>query len=422
MKDLQCQENHISLIRIREHQLPPTQFAQCYLLEDYSILTFQKTLAQCFAKNLNVFPTIDIKKDSFEIVRGYKVQASSPWYRAFLEAKAYYEQYGNLQVPSSYTTSSGLKLCNWIKHQRQGYKGNQKPLSIEQVALLDSIGMQWNPFQQSWEEGYSYAKMFYEEFNHLLVPQELVYKGFSLGKWINVQRVKKDKYRCGYPERIHRLEQIGMVWNAKDSQWYIGYSFAKEYFNINGNLLIPSDYITPSGFKLGIWIQTQRKLKKGERQYDIQSKIELLDSIGMVWDFLEYQWTIGYALAQKYYEQNGNLLVPQNFITNGFRLGAWIGSLRESIKKSKISQERLEQLKSIGMVWNTYDYSWEKHYTLACDYFNEFGTINIPSRTIYKDVDLGTWLKNIRAAKKKGRKTYLTEERIELMDAIGMKW
>lgn len=422
IKDLLCRDNNISLIRIREHQLPPTQVAHCYLLEDYSILTFQKVLVQCFAECFKANITIDIKKDCFEIVKGYKVQANSPWYKAFLEAKAYFEENGHLIVPNSFITPSGLNLAFWIKRQRQCYKGNQKPLSAEQIALLDSIGMQWNPYQNSWEEGYSYAKMYYEEFDNLLVPQELVYKGFSLGKWINSQRTHKDRFSSSYPERIHRLEQIGMVWNSIDNQWHTGYLFAKEYYNIYGNLLIPSDYITPSGFKLGIWIQTQRKLKKEKKQYDIQSKVELLDSIGMIWDILEHQWNQGYTLAQKYYKENGDLLVPQNFITNGFRLGAWIGNLRQSVKNNKISQERLEQLKSIGMIWNTADYSWEKHYSLACDYFKEFGTINIPSRTCYKDIDLGTWLKNLRTAKKKGRKTYLTDERIKLLDALGMNW
>ena len=212
LKDLQCQENQILLIRIREHQLPPTQFAQCYLLEDPSILTFQKTLSQCFVKNLNASPTIDIKKDSFEIVRGYKVQASSPWYRAFLEAKAYYEQYGNLQVPSSYITSSGLKLSSWIKNQRQAYRGNKIPLSAEQVAQLDSIGMKWEPFQQSWEEGYSYAKMYYEEFRNLDVPQKCTYKGFNLGRWINSQRVNRKRLKKYAIERIEKLNSIGMIW------------------------------------------------------------------------------------------------------------------------------------------------------------------------------------------------------------------
>ena len=74
------------------------------------------------------------------------------------------------------------------------------------------------------------------------------------------------------------------------------------------------------------------------------------------------------------------------------------------------------------MVWNVLDYSWDMHYLLACDYYKEYGTLKMPRNTIYKNVDLGTWLKNLKTAKKKGRKTYLTDERISLMEKIGMEW
>ena len=40
------------------------------------------------------------------------------------------------------------------------------------------------------------------------------------------------------------------------------------------------------------------------------------------------QWEENYKLAQKYYLQYGNLLVPHSFIMEGRRLGRWIGTQR----------------------------------------------------------------------------------------------
>ena len=54
-----------------------------------------------------------------------------------------------------------------------------------------------------------------------------------------------------------------MIWDMKLASWEEGFLLAKEYYTINGNLFVPTDYKTPNGFSLGIWIQSQRKLKKG---------------------------------------------------------------------------------------------------------------------------------------------------------------
>lgn len=98
-KDSLCEKLGISLVRIRECLLPITNSAKCFVLTDQSIMTFQDTLYKVFKECIKTFVPIDIKKDSFEIIKGYKIQASSPWYKAFLEAKDYYNTNGNLIVP-----------------------------------------------------------------------------------------------------------------------------------------------------------------------------------------------------------------------------------------------------------------------------------------------------------------------------------
>lgn len=217
-KDLQCKKNAITLIRIREKLLPKTIHSKCYLLQDNTIETFQNTLIRVFDECLQIHPIINIKKDSFEVVKGYKPQATSLWYKAFLEAKEYYDVYGNLLVPKGFITSSGLDLGSWVKNQRQKRKGNTKPLSLEQITLLDSIGMVWNPHELSWEIGFSYAKMYYEEYENLIISQNKTYKGFTLGKWIQTQRSSRKRLKNYSSQRVERLNSIGMVWEIRKQE------------------------------------------------------------------------------------------------------------------------------------------------------------------------------------------------------------
>ncbi len=63
------------------------------------------------------------------------------WEQAYLYAKRYYEEYGNLKVLCTYTTKEGYLLGNWIIKQRQLYKAHK--LEKDRELLLSKIGMIW---------------------------------------------------------------------------------------------------------------------------------------------------------------------------------------------------------------------------------------------------------------------------------------
>ena len=70
------------------------------------------------------------------------------------------------------------------------------------------------------------------------------------------------------------------------------------------------------------------------------------------------------------------------------------------------------------------DVSWEKYYTAAKKYYESHGNL-LPNVT-YKDENglrLGTWLTALRGSRRYGtREKFLTPERIEMLDKIGMVW
>lgn len=64
------------------------------------------------------------------------------WWSMYEEAKKYYEEFGNLNIPVNYLTSNGKRLSDWIIRQRRNYKLGKMPL--EHKEKLDEIGFIWD--------------------------------------------------------------------------------------------------------------------------------------------------------------------------------------------------------------------------------------------------------------------------------------
>lgn len=72
--------------------------------------------------------------------------------------------------------------------------------------------------------------------------------------------------------------------NSSGAKWSDGYKHAQEFYDLNGNLLVPCSYVCPDGYNLGQWIRSQRSARKGNSYAQITpERVEMLDKIGMVW-------------------------------------------------------------------------------------------------------------------------------------------
>ena len=226
--------------------------------------------------------------------------------------------------------------------------------------------------------------------------------------------------------------------------WELNYSLAKAYFEKNGNLEIKQNFKTlngidydENGYKLGKWLTNQRQAYKKEKLS--KEKIELLEKIGMRFENVLniIGWTKMYLLAEIYFKKYGSLEIKQNFKTlngidydeNGYNFGIWLTNQRQMYKKGKLSKERIELLKQIGMRFETRDNDevWNQMYMLAELYFREYGNLEIPSKfKTLNGIDydengynLGWWLVSQRQMYKKSK---LYKEREELLEKIGMRF
>ena len=208
------------------------------------------------------------------------------------------------------------------------------------------------------------------------------------------------------------------------ASWDTMYAYAKEYYDRHGNLEVPQHYKTEDGYSLGIWLSTQRKIRNGTSNGILgKDRIAKLDALGMRWESVrDVAWEKNYAAAKKYYEKNGDLLVPATMPG----LGMWIANLRtdrkSGIRNAYLTKERIAKLDAIGMVWTVPDYLWERNFSTAMEYHREHGNSNVPAAYVAPNgVRLGAWMNNQRSRRKRGCCT-LTENQIAALDELGMVW
>ena len=290
---------------------------------------------------------------------------SSTWDHYFAAASTYYAEHGNLKVPLRYKTPGGLSLGDWVQTQRQIRKGKRTfgTLTQQQIERLDGIGMVWETRSETaWTKGLEAARRYRQQYGDLQVPS--AYKdadGFALGNWI---RNTRSRFGSGglKESQIRELDALGMVWNSIDAKWERCYAEAALYYEKYGSLNLAPKYVSPSGIRLGAWVENQRAYYlKGELSDD---KIRRLEAIGMLWEGRnDRQWLRAYEAAARYFRQYGDLNIPYQYVSpEGIRLGYWVVRQRAAYKgrfsiekktnRKPLSYERKRLLDAIGMNWH----------------------------------------------------------------------
>ena len=211
--------------------------------------------------------------------------------------------------------------------------------------------------------------------------------------------------------------------DALTATWDMYYASAKQYYKENGNLEVPARYITEEGYALGSWLNNQKAIRKGTIVGKLtEDQIQKLDSIGMIWDSLDYFWKQNFKLAKEHYLTYGNLDIPTNYkSTDGKHLGNWILRQRQLYKSNSLTDEQIKKLDSIGMDWmDRVDRIWENGFIEAKNYSEEYGNLSVPKN--YRsntDFPLGIWIQRQRSLYKSNK---MSEHRIKRLTDIGMNW
>ena len=174
----------------------------------------------------------------------------------------------------------------------------------------------------------------------------------------------------------------------------------------------------------------------GESEQIVNDSFEIIDKLAKCKELFEQlegtltsSWDIMYAVAEKYYHENGALDPPKKFITeDGYALGSWLTTQRR-VRSGKINgiltDEQIEKLDKIGMRWDSVkDITWNKYYSAAVEYYDTHKSLDVNFKYITADgIRLGAWLSQLRRYRKSGfQSSHLTPEHIAQLDALGMVW
>ena len=222
-------------------------------------------------------------------------------------------------------------------------------------------------------------------------------------------------------QQTYRL--YGKLRREMEARWEVLCQAAADAAVKEGTLELPRSYTIHSGVPVGKWLELQRQVQAGQRPGRLTAEqAAKLEKLGIRWNHrLEAAWEKGFASAQKYRTEHGDLLVPVRYRDkNDFALGEWIVYNRQRYLGGNLTQNRIERLEAIGMVWSTSNDLWEQNYAAATQYYLEHGDLEVPIKyETPSGFGLGVWLGAQRAAHKAGE---LPQEQVERLDDLGMDW
>ncbi len=201
------------------------------------------------------------RRKRLEELSGWSWDAiSEKWENGFLYLKQFLEQNGHCQVPYEYHTEDGYPLGSWVGVQR----ANKDAMERDRRKRLEELsGWSWNIFDDRWEDGFSHLKEFVERNGHCRVPKSYMCEdGYRLGGWAAVQRRTKDTIDLDRRKRLEELPRWSWdPWDPYSDQWEENFSRLKQFSDREGHCRVPSRYKTDDGYRLGYWVQDQRRAR-----------------------------------------------------------------------------------------------------------------------------------------------------------------
>ncbi len=211
------------------------------------------------------------------------------------------------------------------------------------------------------------------------------------------------------------VELFNKLEETLTASWDIMFMEAKRYYEENGTLIIPNNYINENGYHLGQWIAAQRANYR-KKQFLSDARIRRLESIGMIWNLDEKLWNDTYQKCVRHYEKYRTISNIKKYAAN---LSQWLVNQRLKYRNNQLSQERIDKLNALEIVWD-YNDIWEQYYDAAKRFYEKNGNLDIQVSYVTADgLKLGRWFRSVRNMHNGGS---LSEEKKKRLESIGMKW
>lgn len=188
------------------------------------------------------------------------------WAAGYRELLSYIAEHGHAQVTAAYIRDTGYRLGAWIKVQRARHRSGV--LCPEREERLNRTpGWSWvAQAPDRWGTGFAVLERFAAEHGHARPGGAYVCDdGYRLGLWVMRQRQTRKSPEMS-PERTARLESLpGWTWSLRDALWEEGFAHLTAYTAEHGHAEVPVSYGCEDGYKLGVWVKTQRAADRDGR-------------------------------------------------------------------------------------------------------------------------------------------------------------
>lgn len=296
----------------------------------------------------------------------------------------------------------------WLK-----VTGNINPHTLAAAIYLRAVGHR----SKEWRLGYQAARAYHAAHGHLNCPQAHIEDGVALGKWISWQRHLNETRQL--PEgRRALLDELGMVWKARLSQWDTSLGYARRYAAEHGHL-VPDMSEHFAGFPIGRWLRNLRvRADKGEVPAD---RVAQLAGIDPNWNPpWRTSWQRAYYQALAFREEHGHLDIPASYRSpDGTELGAWLQTQRKA--RDKLLDQQVRLLDEAGIEWealSVHERKWREGLAAATRYHAVHGDLGCANSYVDEDgFRLGMWLSN-----KRNRGDRLSPGQRTDLDNLNMRW
>eukprot|EP00438_Fugacium_kawagutii_P002181 Skav228815 [mRNA] locus=scaffold359:323640:330797:+ [translate_table: standard] len=339
------------------------------------------------------------------------------WKIHIRQLAAYLTKHGDCLVPQNYTCADGFRLGAWVSVQR--FARAKGKLAEDRITELEKLGFVWDVDEFAWDSAMGRLKEYKAEYSDAMVPRAYTCAdGFRLGFWVSAQRKARAKGKLG-TERITELDKLGFAWDAKQFVWDSMVERLQAYKAKYSDALVPVNYISADGFKLGFWVSNQRQARAQGRL--AEERITELEKLGFVWDVIDFAWDSAMGRLKEYKAEYSDSLVPRTYTcTDGFRLGFWVSSQRKARAKGKLAEDRITELGKLGFVWDASQFLWHSAIGRLKAYKAQYSNALVPvNYTCADGFGLGVWVRSQRFARAKGK---LGTERITELDKLGFAW
>ncbi|MDB2663277.1 Helicase associated domain protein, partial [Paracoccaceae bacterium] len=198
--------------------------------------------------------------------------------------------------------------------------------------------------------------------------------------------------------------------NATTESWDFWYGHLEQFYKLQGHCKVPRSYRI-GVHNLGYWVENQRKY----REIMPAARRAKLDDLGFEWSTQRENWDISFAKLVIFKRENGHCLVPMNATIDGFKLGKWVSTQRRYL--DKMTNERKDQLDSIGFVWDVFSHAWEQGYNTLVQFKEMTGHCHVPQECELEGYKLGRWCSIQRRDVDK-----LSSERKKRLEDLGFVW